>query len=192
MIKKVPRLWRALVMAILALWGLADGPDLVTSKMVINNQQSFRDAKAKQDADRRAVELQRQQILANTAAKFEERELQITPATRRSFSRLSSSSIRMKRSTPLWIMLVMAILALWGLVDGPSFVTSKLTTSSQQSLRDAKAQQDADRRAAELQRLQILTSTAAKFEERQRTNSNYDSNTSWNRRYRSSASTRQQ
>ncbi|KAE8882682.1 hypothetical protein PF005_g13045 [Phytophthora fragariae] len=70
---KLSRLWKMITMTALALWGLADGPVLVTSKMVSSSQQSFRDVKARQDADRRAAEIERQQILASTAAKFDER-----------------------------------------------------------------------------------------------------------------------
>ncbi|EGZ12788.1 hypothetical protein PHYSODRAFT_302672 [Phytophthora sojae] len=91
-----------------------------------------------------------------------------------------------KKLPRLWKILAMAVLALWGLADGPDLVSSKMVTSSQQSFREAKAKQDADRRAAEIQRQQILANTAAKFDERQRTYSNYDSTYSWNRRYRSS------
>ncbi|KAG7379647.1 hypothetical protein PHYPSEUDO_008330 [Phytophthora pseudosyringae] len=88
----------------------------------------------------------------------------------------------------LWKMLAMTILALWGLANGPDLVASKVVVNTQQSLRDAKARQDADRRATEVRRQQILADSAAKFDERQRTYGNSDVNYSWNRRYRNSAS----
>ncbi|KAF4146628.1 hypothetical protein GN958_ATG04181 [Phytophthora infestans] len=64
------RRWMVIVMTLLALWGF----DVVISKMTSNFQQEYRDAKARQAADRHTTEVMRQRILAESAAKFEQRQ----------------------------------------------------------------------------------------------------------------------
>ncbi|KAG7379649.1 hypothetical protein PHYPSEUDO_008332 [Phytophthora pseudosyringae] len=97
-----------------------------------------------------------------------------------------------KKLPGLWNLVVMMLLALWGLANGPDLVASKVVANTQQSLRDAKTQQDADRRATEVRRQQILADSAAKFDERQRTYGNSDVNYSRNRRFRNTANLHQQ
>jgi hypothetical protein len=89
-------------------------------------------------------------------------------------------------------MVAITVLTLWSLADGPLLAASKLLSNSQQAFRDAKMQQDADRRATELLRQQILASTAAKFAQKERSNPRTNVNNSWNQRYRNTASKRQQ
>ncbi|ETK94910.1 hypothetical protein F441_02192 [Phytophthora nicotianae CJ01A1] len=83
-------------------------------------------------------------------------------------------------SARLWKILVVAFLALWGF----DIVSSKMTANSQQAYRDAKARQDADRRATEVMRQRILAESAAKFDQQQQNFGNYDVNYSRNQRYR--------
>ncbi|KAL3656927.1 hypothetical protein V7S43_018132 [Phytophthora oleae] len=96
-----------------------------------------------------------------------------------------------KKLPRLCKIMVMAILALWGLPDGPILVSSKMLAASQQNLRDAKTQQDADRRATEVLRQKLLSDSAAKFDQQQRSFGDSDNNYSWNQRYRRSASIQQ-
>jgi hypothetical protein len=79
---------------------------------------------------------------------------------------------------------VLALLALWGLAGGPELVASKALANNKQAYREAKMRQDADRRAAEMQRQQILANTRAKFDETYRQNPRYDATSQWRRRYR--------
>ncbi|KAK1943230.1 hypothetical protein P3T76_004626 [Phytophthora citrophthora] len=97
----------------------------------------------------------------------------------------------MTKKLPRLYKIVIAILVLYGLSDGPVLVSSKMLAASQQNLRDAKTQQDADRRATEVLRQKILADSAAKFDQQQRSFGDSDNNYSWNLRYRKSTNIQQ-
>ncbi|KAG1689685.1 hypothetical protein DVH05_002042 [Phytophthora capsici] len=86
---------------------------------------------------------------------------------------------------------VVLAISLWGLSDGPVLVSSKMLAASQPNLRDAKTQQDADRRTTEVLRLKLLADSAAKFDQQQRSFGDSDNNYLWNLRYRKSSSIQQ-